>query len=230
MTSAGGGREVVFTVWSDEIFGRIDAFFYRPEFKQFTKELKKVKSIPFGEIIKSITNGFDYREFDDEASTEYLRVSNIKPYEIVYNDVKKVKLEVEKIKKSIQLHKGDILLTRKGTFGVSVALGQDLPALISSEIFLIRLKREDIEPSYVEAFLNSSICQKQFQNQKVGAIMGSLSQESVKQILIPLPPYNIQKEIAKEVQNRREKAKRLKQEAETTIAEAQKQVEEMILV
>jgi len=38
-----------FTTWSDEIVGRIDPFFYRPEIKQVSEELRKAKGIPFGE-------------------------------------------------------------------------------------------------------------------------------------------------------------------------------------
>jgi len=185
----------IFTVWSDDIVGRIDPFYYRPEFKSIAKELKKIKAMPFGEVIESITNGLDYRNFEDDGRTDYLRVGNIRPYEIDFTDVKKIGLDIKEISKDIHLKQGDILLTRKGTFGVAVAISEELSVVISSEIFLIRLNRRDVEPKYIEAFLNSSVCQRQFMSQKVGAIMGSLSQEAVKKILIPIPSLAIQKRI-----------------------------------
>ena len=185
----------IFTVWSDDIVERIDPFYYRPEFKSIAEELKKIKAVPFGEVIKSIINGLDYRNFEDDGITDYLRVGNIRPYEIDFTDAKKINLDIKEISKDIHLKQGDVLLTRKGTFGVAVAISEELNVVISSEIFLIRLNRQDVEPKYIEAFLNSSVCQRQFMSQKVGAIMGSLSQEAVKRVLIPIPTLAIQKKI-----------------------------------
>lgn len=225
-----GGAEQVYEIWSDEVVGgRLDPFFYKPEFKKLTEQLRKIKSVSFGEIIASITNGFDYRDFKEEGMTDYLRVGNIKPYEIDLTEVKKVSLKASEVSKSIQLQKGDLLLTRKGTFGIAVALEKDLDAIISSEIFLIRLNRKDIDVKYLEAFFNSSIGQKQFLNQKVGAIMGSLSQEAVKNILVPIPTKVKQEKIVKGVQSAYSKMRALRAQAAEILAEAQKQVEQMIL-
>jgi len=127
----------IFTTWSDEIVGRIDPFFYRPELKQIAETLRKAKSVPFGDIIESITNGLDYRQFEDEGNTIYLRVGNIKPHEIIFDNAKRVSIDISEVAKDIKLTKGDILLTRKGSFGVSVAMTENIGALISSEIFLI---------------------------------------------------------------------------------------------
>ncbi|MBI5414473.1 restriction endonuclease subunit S [Candidatus Peregrinibacteria bacterium] len=204
----------IFEIWSDEIIGRIDPFFYHPKFKELTKVLKKTQADPFGNIIATITNGLDYRDFEEDGITDYLRVANIKPYEIDFSDVKKVSLVSSEISKEIQLRKGDILLTRKGTYGIAVALDRDLDAIISSEIFLIRLNRDDIDPKYIEAFLNSSIGQKQFLNQKVGAIMGSLSQDAVKSILIPLPAEAVQREVLSLIQKAYTEKRKKEEEVE----------------
>jgi len=34
-----------FVVWSDEIEGRLDCFFYQPEFAELEKKIKKLTSI-----------------------------------------------------------------------------------------------------------------------------------------------------------------------------------------
>lgn len=187
-----------FSVLADEIEGRIDPFYYKPEFVELYKKLSKIKLVSFGEIITSIINGFDYRKFSDEGLT-YLRVSNIKPFEFDLTEVKKINPNFT-INKNIKLKKGDLLLTRKGTFGVALILEKDEDYIISSEIFKIELTK-DINPRFIEIILNSNIGQKQFDKYKIGAIMGSLSQEAVKKIKIPLPLIKTQNKIVKLMDN-----------------------------
>ena len=187
-----------FTIMSNEIEGRIDPFYYKPEFRELEKNLSKIKAVPFREIIKNIINGFDYRKFTEEGLT-YLRVSNIKPFEFDLTDVKKIRPSFE-ITKKIRLKRGDLLLTRKGTFGIALSLDKGEDYIISSEIFKIELSKQ-INSKFVEIVLNSSICQKQFNKYKIGGIMGSLSQEAVKQIKIPLPPLPIQNRIVQLMDN-----------------------------
>ena len=182
-----------FKVHIDEIEGRLDPYFYRSEFKELEVRLKNINIISFDEIIESIVNGFDYRDYSDDGLI-YLRVSNIKTFGLDLTDVKKINLKYNDIAKNIKLKKGNILLTRKGTFGVALSVKKDSDFIISSEIFRIILK-PNINSKYVELILNSSICQKQFGKYKIGAIMGSLSQGVVKQIKIPLPPLEIQNSI-----------------------------------
>lgn len=197
-----------FSVLADEIEGRIDPFYYKPEFVELYKKLSKTKLVSFGEIITSIINGFDYRKFSDEGLT-YLRVSNIKPFEFDLTEVKKINPNFT-INKNIKLKKGDLLLTRKGTFGVALILEKDEDYIISSEIFKIELTK-DTNPKFIEIILNSNIGQKQFDKYKIGAIMGSLSQEAVKKIKIPLPLIQTQNKIVKLMDN----AYKIKKQKET---------------
>jgi len=53
--------------------------------------------------------------------------------------------------------------------------------------------------------------------------------ESIKNILIPLPPFTIQQKIAEEVKLRREKAKTLTNEAKEIIIKTKGEVERIII-
>ena len=59
--------------------------------------------------------------------------------------------------------------------------------------------------------------------------MGSLSQEVLKTVKIPVPPLSIQRKIVGEVQNRREKAKRLGEYSKELLEKVKTQIEELIL-
>jgi restriction endonuclease S subunit len=188
-----------FKVYSNEIEGRIDPFYYKSEFRKLEQQLKNIVTVPFGELIENITNGLDYRDFSDDGLF-YLRVSNVRPFDFDLTDVRKVNLDYDGISKNIKLKKGDILLTRKGTFGVALSVKEDSDFIISSEIFRITLKT-NVNPKYIEIILNSNICQRQFDKYKIGAIMGSLSQEAVRQIKITVLPLEIQNKIVQLMDN-----------------------------
>jgi len=219
-----------YAVYSQELQDkRHDPYYYKPNFIELEKTLLSSKAIRLGTLLKSITNGLDYRKFSEDGTLNYLRVSNIKPYKIDDTEVKRVRLNQSDISKNIFGKKNDVLLTRKGTYGISVSLEQDLNALISSEIFLLKIDKEKVNPHYLSIFLNSSLGQKQFLRNKVGAIMGSLSQEAVKDTYVVIPNEGKQLDIVSKVDEKIRKASELRQQAEQIIEEAKKKVEEMIL-
>ncbi len=59
---------------------RIDSYYYQPKFDNVKNAINKSKygNRELSEIIESLINGFDYREFTDKGVI-YLRVSNIRP-------------------------------------------------------------------------------------------------------------------------------------------------------
>ena len=98
-----------FAVNADEIDGRIDPNYYKFKFREFGKKLKNCpfNLVSFGEIINSLINGFDFRKFTKEGTT-YLKVANIKPFEIKLENVNKVPLNFDEISKKIHLKKDDL--------------------------------------------------------------------------------------------------------------------------
>jgi len=210
---------------------RWDIEYWKPIYIEIEKAIKsgKYNAIEFGRLIDTIINGFDYRKFTDEG-TKYLRVGNIKPFVINETNIKHIPLSLNNIDKEILLKKNDILLTRKGTFGVAAIVEKEDNYIISSEIFRIRIKeRLNINTLYIAIVLNSTLGRYQFSRKSVGAIMGSLSQEAVKSIFLPLPPRSIQDKIANEVKRRIERAKELQKKGEQIVTKAKKEIERIIL-
>lgn len=208
---------LTFSATKNELEERFDVNFHKPEYYELTKKLGRTpfKLVKFGEIISTIINGVDYREFTETGKT-YLRVSNIKPFKIDKTEVVKVPFDADKTNKA-KLAKGDILVTRKGTFGISAFLDKNSTDVISSEIFRIRLKKEyedtPILPKFIAYILNLSIFQSFLAKIKVGAIMGSLSQNAINELLIPLPPMHIQLEIVKLIDDALQKERTKRRQA-----------------
>ena len=58
----------IFTIWSDEIEGRIDPCFYKSEFKELNKILAGIKTVKFSELINSISMGASIPKYKEEKN------------------------------------------------------------------------------------------------------------------------------------------------------------------
>lgn len=210
--------------------GRMDSTYYKKEFQELAKLFNnsKFEIYSFKNIIHSITNGFDFRDYK-KSGTPYLKVANIKKGNFDFSNIQYIDFDSEEISKKIQLKKNNLLLTRKGTFGNALSLDDDYNYVISSEVFYIDLKDKIVNSKYLELFFNSSIGQIQFDRFSIGAIMGSLSQEAVNSLKVLLPPIEKQNEIAKHISSIEIKVKQLKKEATNGLEKAKQETEQLIL-
>ena len=209
---------------------RHDVFFYQPKFMEIERMLENslypLKTI--NDIILSLVNGYDYRNYV-EKGTPYLRVENVTPGKISLERVLLIDKSINQINKDIKLDRGNVLFTRKGSFGRVAAVEEEhKDYVISSEIMRIKLK-EGINPYYFSAFMNSEAGFNQSERKTVGAMNYSISQPDLKTVKIPVPPLEIQTEIAEEVKRREEKAGKLKQEVKEIVKKAKERAEKMIL-
>jgi type I restriction enzyme S subunit len=130
--------------------------------------------------------------------------------------------------------KGDILFARiePSIYNRKYIYVTDLKenefTLTSTEFYVVEPKG-DITGKYLFYMLRSNFVY----NQILGKITGTTGRRRLdifafRDILIPVPPLPIQERIAYEVQNRREKAKKLKEEAKEHLEKAKREVEELI--
>ena len=218
----------IFTVSAREATnGRLDAYYYKSSFKELGKKLSCSNCVPFGRLITEIYNGIDCRDYK-ESGVPYLKVANVKPGEFDFDDLKYIDSQ-ELGAKDIALRAGRMLLTRKGTFGNAIALSEDYDYAISSEVFCLSIKNELVDVHYLETFVNSSIGRMLCDKYKIGAIMGSLSQEAVKALPIPLPDAKVQHRIASSATSIRAEARKLKADATAALDAAKRKVELKII-
>ena len=132
------------------------------------------------------------------------------------------------VQKDVGLQIGDILFTRKGTYGnVAVVRQGQEQAIISSEIMLLRLRKNldwPILPDYLALFLNSSLGYQQVERRVHGVAYYSISQPDLAEVQIVIPPVSLQKRLAEKVQL----SLAAEQDAKRLLAEAKTHVERMI--
>jgi len=212
--------------------GRLDAEYYQPKYEQALIALHQ-SNYPIqqlGLLIEPIRNGFDFREFT-EKGTPYIRVGDIKRGQIDRDNAVKIHLVQENLKKSsIKLKVGDILFTRKGSFGnAAVVTDKEVHTIISSEIMLLRLISDSLLPEYLTLFLNSQFGYLQIEQRVHGIAYYSISQEDLAEIQIVILSISKQKRIVKKIHSSfllKDESKRLLETAKQAVELAIEQGEE----
>ncbi|WP_414657434.1 restriction endonuclease subunit S [Deinococcus sp. VB343] len=190
-----------------EVFeaGRLDAEHFKPKFYAVWEEAKLatgIETIRLGDMIEPVKNGFDFRNFSEDG-TPYIRVGDVKNLRIDTEGAAKVAISQGDFSKDIQLREGDILFTRKGSFGnAAVVRAGQQHCIISSEIMLVRLKveySENILPDYLSIFLESKLGKLQSEQWAHGVAFYSISQADFENYRIPLLDLSKQVELMDKV-------------------------------
>lgn len=127
-----------------------------------------------------------------------------------------------------ELKKGDLIFVITGaTIGKVAVFDFDEEFYLGGD--MVKTDIKNVTPLYLLSVLLCSVGQMQINQRVTGATNKHLSPVDIKSIKIPIPPIEIQEEIAIEVQRRHRLAKRLKEEADEILKEAKKCVEWIIL-
>lgn len=119
---------------------RIDAEFYHPIYILKHNKINSINHIKFNDIILSIKNSDDFREYVDDGKN-YIRTGDFDTEGLDLSKCVKVK---ENLRSKIKLNCEDLLITRKGNYGkIDVVNNDNINSFISSEIFHITLKNND---------------------------------------------------------------------------------------
>ncbi len=208
---------------------RLDAEYYQEKYYRLEDAIThhKYLSKPLSKLIEPIKNGFDFREFTEEG-TPYIRVGDVRNGRIDFDNAAKIPVNSDEVQKDVGIKVGDVLFTRKGTFGNAAVVrkGQER-AIISSEIMLLRLQKHletPILPDYLALFLNSEFGYQQVTRKVHGVAYYSISQPDLAQVWVIAPPMDIQERLAGNIQASLEAEK----DAKRLLAEAKAAVEGLI--
>ena len=217
---------------------RMDVHHHMPHFTKMLNALKcsKYKLAKLGDIASEIVNGATPRAkgdsyiLDADQGVPFIRVTDISNYSINLDHVLFVKKEIhEKSLKKSQIKPGDVLLSMAGTIGLAAVVPDSmLEANINQAIASIRVEPH-IKPRYLEIFLNSWMGRLQATRLSRPVVQANINLAEIKEILVPIPPKDIQEIIVIEVEAVRDEINRLKIEAEAVVATAKARVEQMIL-
>lgn len=125
----------------------------------------------------------------------------------------------------------DVLLVKDGATTGKVAIVENTKFIgqnINEHLFMMRFSR-DVNPYFVLYFLYSAVGQAQIQHGITGATVTGITKSAVKNIKIPLPDLPTQKSIVQHINQIRQQAQALEQEAIDLLKQTQDEIEMMIL-
>ena len=132
----------------------------------------------------SITNGYDERQELAEG-IPYVKVAEVRPGFIDTGNAGRVhRSKISDASDKQRPVKGDLLLTRKGSFGFAAVVMSEEPFLASSEVFVCKPKDKSQMP-LLAAFINSAAGYKQFRQYSTGTTMPGINQGNLSNVFIP---------------------------------------------
>lgn len=190
------------SITAAEIFSKQKRFDsqYQILWKSIKNEYKTIKYKKIGELAKSIfVGGRGKRNYVDNG-IPFLSSSDMMLFNPVRNS-KKVSFNTPGLK-SMKVEKFDILISRSGTVGNTIIVGDSLKNVAVSEHALrLKINSEAISPSYVFAFLNTNIGKRAMEASAFGSVIITLNEELIGDIDIPIFEKSIQNNISMKVEN-----------------------------
>lgn len=150
------------------------------------------------EDIASITTGV-YGKTNPSGNTFYLQGKQFDEYgELQKDAILSPNILINgKLKKHL-LKDGDLLIIAKGETNRVCYYSQEIGrAVASSTFFVIRLKKSEVLPKYLQWYLNTSKMQAVFYHLSKGTHILSLSKKSLAKVNIEIPSLAQQKEVLK---------------------------------
>ena len=203
---------------------RLDAEYYQPVYLGNERSIAacgmQVESLH--DVVGKVRNGYDYRNFSD-SGRPYIRVGDLLFGEVLYRDASRVDVTVEQIRKDVALRLGDVLFSRKGTFGRSAVVEAPfVDSVISSEIMRLRVAGGKVNPYYLSTYLNCRLGFLQVERRTHGVSNFSIGQRDLGELRVIVPDMGCQEAIealVREAHEMREASCNLYLQAERIVLE-----------
>lgn len=153
--------------------------------------------IKLDDLCSIITDGTHQTPTYKKEGYTFLSSKNVTNKKIDWNNVKYISKELhQELSKRISPQKNDILLAKNGTTGIAALVDRDDIFDIYVSLALLRPK-SSIYPQYLLHVINSPITKRQFDKNLKGIGVKNLHLKEIKNVLVPVPEYEIQKKIVK---------------------------------
>lgn len=105
-------------------------------------------------------------------------------------------VRAETVAKTQILQNGDVLFLARGNNNKAFVFNLDIKAVAVSLFFILRPKKEKLDPYYLAWFLNQPNTQTYFHSTQEGSTVASIKKQTLSELEIRLPSLQQQKKIA----------------------------------
>lgn len=222
-------KNVFYVPFSKVQGSRFDPFYHRDEFEinndAILKGKYKVETIK--EICKNLIKGRLPKDSEKDGSCKVVQINSVKIDGSI--DLEDLLTAKPIFTQNQLLRENDVLIVITGATIGKISFWQyEGEYYLGGDIVKFQCN-EGVNPYYIYSYLRTQIIQTEIKRNITGATNGHLSPSGINNFQIPLPPLEIQTEIANHIRNIRERAKTLEIEAKEVIERAKAEVEKMIL-
>ena len=203
---------------------RIDAEYYQPKYEGLIDTIKKHPFKTIGDMFRLVKGIEPGSSVYCEEGKPFIRVSNLNKFEINNNNQQYLSEETySALESQYQPLKGEILLSKDATPGITYHLKEQTDGIISGGILRLQALA-DTNKEYVCLVINSLVGQSQIERDSGGSVISHWKPAQIKNTLIPFLSPKVQEEI-EHLCTESFFARRL---AKKLLEEAKRKVEEMI--
>ncbi|MCL4473759.1 MAG: restriction endonuclease subunit S [Actinobacteria bacterium] len=153
------------------------------------------KSVPLGDLCDLVQYGFTAKASKEPVGPKFLRITDIVPERISWEDVPFCELDDSAVGKYL-LQPGDIVIARTGaTTGYAKRIKKPLRAIFASYLVRLRIK-DDVDNRYIGLVVESDFYKRFIQTNIGGAAQPNANAKILTSFPVPLPPLKDQQIIA----------------------------------
>lgn len=184
-----------------------------------------------GDCLTLIQYGTSEKANQRGEGTPVLRIKNIKDGNIDISDLKHIKLP-GKVKNSLMLHDGDLLVIRtsgsRNLVGTCAVFHEKEEYVFASYLIRIRINKSKANPDYICYFLNSSIGRQQVEAISRHIMQNNINSEELRSIQIPLPPLHVQNALVSKINSQHNHITLIEAEAIQKADQAKREIDAMV--
>ena len=144
-----------------------------------------------------VRDGTHYSPKYHDTGVPFITSKNLKPWGVDFTDIKYISEEdhIDFSKRS-HVENGDILFGMIGTVGNPVIVQADFEFSIKNVALIKLVNNSAVNNQFLLTIFNSSIVDRQFRKISNGGVLSFVALGAIRNLFIPLPPFEEQKQIA----------------------------------
>ena len=222
----------IFLIHRDEIEGRMDSYYYKPEFikNRFKVENSNIPHKQLGKLMNFSNETWNQKDYFTNKFF-YIEIGGI---DIKTGDINKIsEINISEAPSSAKMvvRENDILIsTTRPNRGAISLIDKSFDGFIASTGFaILRKVKHEINRNYLFYALRFESTLKQFEQRCSGGIYPTITKDELRKVLIPLPPKETQLRIVALMDRAYALKKEKEVEADQVVAKAKQEIEDLLL-
>jgi type I restriction enzyme M protein len=196
-------NETAYSVSDEMLNARLDVEHYHPDDRKLLEHLQTNGARPLGEIADILKETDNFR-LASNSDIRYIAISDVdaRTMQVVSQQV--IKPHEAPSRATYRVRQGDIITAVSGASTgtarhATALITEDEDGAICSNGFAVLRNIHGVEPLFLLAYMRTEYYLRQVRRLMTGHAIPAISIEDLARVLVPIPPFQVQKRIADKV-------------------------------